>query len=64
MAVVTKRKVISTEKLIASEYRRYLKNGGTSDPKKVQVAAFDRIADKHLRPGEIRQKLDKIEVRR
>jgi hypothetical protein len=49
MTVVTKRKVISTEKLIASEYRRYLKNGGTSDPKKVQVAAFDRIADKHMR---------------
>lgn len=56
MAVVTKRKILTQEQQIASAYRRYLKMGGSREPKKVRHAAFDRIADKYL--------LDKIEVRK
>lgn len=47
MTVVTKRKILDPDILIASAYRRYLKEGGKRDPLKLRVAAFDRIADKY-----------------
>jgi hypothetical protein len=36
----------SWQEMVASEYRRWLLEGGHAKPKKLQVAAFDRIADK------------------
>jgi hypothetical protein len=49
MAVVTKRKTVTIEQQVSIEYKRYLRSGGRNEPKSVQVAAFDRIADKWMK---------------
>jgi hypothetical protein len=53
MTVTTKvtnsTEAVDWQKMVAIEYREWLKDGGAKKHKSLRVAAFDRIADKWAR---------------